>query len=493
MRRNFLVNLLLWVLAFFFGYTIKKEGENLSLFKTDVRKSPNQDWKNIQHKIENLNSQLADISTNVKQFGAVGDGVADDTAAFQMAIDTVINGKEIFVPDGVYKISNSLILQPNTKIIGQGIKNTHLNFQGVSGFIGDDVDNISIKSMKIKDVAKATDTVGISLLNYCNYHYLDDLFIEGFGKWAVYQQGGLDYKYERIDTLDNGKRTTLVNQGGSIFIDKGPLGSTTGFFNNIYLRNGGYYGLKLDRMVNITAINFIVEYHVKPLYAFASTGVMVNFYEEANTHATEKVHLHDSGIVMINYRGQKPVRTYDGAAFESRDGVTIDKDVTARYLYAQQYHLKNSRSMNPHVEGALSLSSDGFPRYSKGGQWYKLRGLTTHELYAATATTFSYNLGKVQQNTSCEIEVNLTSSALLSQRYHYKKFLLNTGASSNTQYNLYTIESVVNTTTPFIKKDASVSVDINNDLIFTFTTLGVETLGTVSLNNKRGSRVLTPM
>ncbi len=38
-------------------------------------------------------------------FGAVGDGVADDTAAFEQAISTIAVSGTIFVPEGVYKIT----------------------------------------------------------------------------------------------------------------------------------------------------------------------------------------------------------------------------------------------------------------------------------------------------------------------------------------------------------------------------------------------------
>lgn len=38
-RRNFLVDILFWILAFFFGYTVKKDCENYSVFKSDTKGS----------------------------------------------------------------------------------------------------------------------------------------------------------------------------------------------------------------------------------------------------------------------------------------------------------------------------------------------------------------------------------------------------------------------------------------------------------------------
>jgi len=56
--------------------------------------------------------------TSVKDFGAVGDGVADDTAAIQAVLNS---GKfYIFFPVGTYRITASLIVSSNTTIYGAG-------------------------------------------------------------------------------------------------------------------------------------------------------------------------------------------------------------------------------------------------------------------------------------------------------------------------------------------------------------------------------------
>src|SRR5262245_9259130 len=56
-------------------------------------------------------------------FGAVADGVADDTAALQKAIDAVqeTTGEGIvFVPEGRYRISSTLHVWPSIRVIGYG-------------------------------------------------------------------------------------------------------------------------------------------------------------------------------------------------------------------------------------------------------------------------------------------------------------------------------------------------------------------------------------
>lgn len=61
-----------------------------------------------------IQSKLRDF-VNAKDFGAVGNGVVDDTAALQAAIDyATANKKAVLLSDGRYKITTSLIIGPWT-------------------------------------------------------------------------------------------------------------------------------------------------------------------------------------------------------------------------------------------------------------------------------------------------------------------------------------------------------------------------------------------
>jgi hypothetical protein len=57
---------------------------------------------------------------NVRDFGAIGDGNADDTEAFQKAISAAVkfpNGRVVIVPSGIYRITSSLTLE-STLLLG---------------------------------------------------------------------------------------------------------------------------------------------------------------------------------------------------------------------------------------------------------------------------------------------------------------------------------------------------------------------------------------
>jgi hypothetical protein len=73
--------------------------------------------------------------TDVRTLGVKGDGGTDDTAALQAAIDT---HRALFLPGGIYRLSGSITMKPNTVLIGLNPVTTQLTvFDGTKGFEGD--------------------------------------------------------------------------------------------------------------------------------------------------------------------------------------------------------------------------------------------------------------------------------------------------------------------------------------------------------------------
>ncbi|MCM8900626.1 glycoside hydrolase family 55 protein [Caldicoprobacter algeriensis] len=71
---------------------------------------------------DTLRKKLDSYAINVKDFGAKGDGVADDTAAIQAAVDAAAaaGGLEVLLPYGQYKITSSIVLKKGVTIRGVG-------------------------------------------------------------------------------------------------------------------------------------------------------------------------------------------------------------------------------------------------------------------------------------------------------------------------------------------------------------------------------------
>jgi len=71
-------------------------------------------------------------AVNVKWFGAVGDGVTDDTVAIQNAIDSLgTSGGELYIPKGTYKVTNIVISNIKTVSL-RGTGATTILFAGAT-------------------------------------------------------------------------------------------------------------------------------------------------------------------------------------------------------------------------------------------------------------------------------------------------------------------------------------------------------------------------
>jgi hypothetical protein len=78
--------------------------------------------------VRTAQSKMRDV-VSVKDFGAVGDGVTDDTVAIQDALDAVsAGGATIYFPAGNYKISKGLsVTKDQTTLLGAGKFNTEIS------------------------------------------------------------------------------------------------------------------------------------------------------------------------------------------------------------------------------------------------------------------------------------------------------------------------------------------------------------------------------
>ena len=65
-------------------------------------------------------TRSTDIITNVKKFGAVGNGIIDDSTSIQNAIDHTasIGGGTVFFPNGTYLVKNNIILRNKVSLLG---------------------------------------------------------------------------------------------------------------------------------------------------------------------------------------------------------------------------------------------------------------------------------------------------------------------------------------------------------------------------------------
>ncbi|MFE2774588.1 glycosyl hydrolase family 28-related protein [Aerococcus urinaeequi] len=83
-------------------------------------------FKTVGERLDYADKITTDVCINVRLFGAIGDGITDDTIAIQKAIDYVRNrgGGTVFIPSGIF-IAN-LTIYSNVHLKGSSVDNTIL-------------------------------------------------------------------------------------------------------------------------------------------------------------------------------------------------------------------------------------------------------------------------------------------------------------------------------------------------------------------------------
>jgi hypothetical protein len=75
-------------------------------------------------------AMITGAPVNIKDFGAVGDGITNDSAAFVAALSAIAStGQTLYVPAGTYKINQELSTTGNLSIVGDG-DSSILDFSG---------------------------------------------------------------------------------------------------------------------------------------------------------------------------------------------------------------------------------------------------------------------------------------------------------------------------------------------------------------------------
>ncbi|MCC7169542.1 MAG: VCBS repeat-containing protein [Planctomycetes bacterium] len=102
---------------------------------------------------------------NVRSYGAVGNGVADDTAAFQSAVNSLLaaGGGTLFVPAGSYRLSDHLYFDRKLSLLGEGVQVSRLIWSQPTGgiiFWGGNEAGAARKTALISSLSLLTECAG---------------------------------------------------------------------------------------------------------------------------------------------------------------------------------------------------------------------------------------------------------------------------------------------------------------------------------------------
>jgi hypothetical protein len=184
-----------------------------------------------------LKDRAADV-VNVKDFGAVGDGVADDHAAIDAAVAALpATGGTLLFPAGTYRITDAITINPpRTRVVGYGAKITQAGAQKVGLSVTGD--GVVIEGLWIYNANGAAEwgagqiAVGVSISGADGVR-VTGARIENWARSAVRVYQSNDAEVQACTIVGIGAAGGLV------------AGSNNNFGVEGYLSGAGYSGLRV--------------------------------------------------------------------------------------------------------------------------------------------------------------------------------------------------------------------------------------------------------
>jgi hypothetical protein len=170
--------------------------------------------------VRTAQAKMRDI-VSVKDFGAVGDGVADDTVAIQAAVNAARN---VYIPEGspFYKCTSPITLRQDTTLEGANKQNTQVKFFACDGFIatssGAGAYDIQIRNLFINGDDTGTTKDGIRIdgtsANFGRVD-LDNLVVANFTRDGVSLIRPIVSRLNLVQSSSNGRHGFYIKGDGT--------------------------------------------------------------------------------------------------------------------------------------------------------------------------------------------------------------------------------------------------------------------------------------
>ncbi len=340
------------------------------------------EWSGTIWKVYNVNEIV-----NVKDYGAVGDGVTDDTIAIQFCLDNFV-GKTIFLPTGVFITTKPLILPSQTILRGSSTQ---------SSVIKKTTDIGDANGIKAVLIMKSNS----SPLVYNSDSTISDLFL--FGGFS--QNGTLTKNDYGI--YANCVSTLKLEKVWMTYCDTGVFSSDMFlcFFSNVNISEGRF-GITILTGTSLTAntvycVNVDVAYNLKSLRystlnSCATDGASyINYYLETcqgvtlNSCGSESMlangycvfNLNNSNVV-INAPFVLSSASYEkGIIFAQNNSNVLLNNITQRLSNSQTKFIVSETNAIITLDGLSNLASNFIATepYSKSDKFQELTGGTINK------------------------------------------------------------------------------------------------------------------
>ena len=326
-----------------------------------------EEFTTLKQRLDKRDENLLTRTVNAVDFDIVGDGVTDDTAAIQSALDYAKdNGRELFLPEGTYLISSTLFLNGvtlrgnvgNIFVSGKGtiIKCATKDFKAVAqGSTSVNDIQFNISNIIIEDAL-----VGLELNYVINSKY-ENIYVKNSD--IAYKLGDKSSVGSMFNEFNNlytrGCRIGIESDSNEFFNNNvfnngyiqgtdyaakisvtGGYGAANNTFNNVEFRSPMGRGIILHRAVNTVLNHCYKETGGHSIVVGTISSVIVNdpifgMFKKDNTNGDKSIIHIEEGASFSTLNGGRIFLTpeYDGASYVTAhasvpsERITVTRDV----------------------------------------------------------------------------------------------------------------------------------------------------------------------
>lgn len=152
-------------------------------------------------------------------YGAVGDGVADDTAAIQQALTAcnALQGGTVYLPRGEYKITAALQMFDHVRLLGDGdfVTEIHQVTNNQHGLIGDTLIYVNIESLRLTGTGSGNGSgQGIKFTTEFDYCLMRDVTVTDWGSTGIEIEQPIVTNFTRVTSRLNGASGFYIHGTG---------------------------------------------------------------------------------------------------------------------------------------------------------------------------------------------------------------------------------------------------------------------------------------
>lgn len=263
-------------------------------------------------KISNSMSSSAPVS--VKDYGAIGDGITDDAAAIQLALDS--GASEVYFPAGDYIVGTTLVVPSNIKLYGNATINSSITDNNVFNVILKT--NVVIEQLKI--ITSISSQISGSLCNGIYIYNSSNVWIENCEfELSVYSRGVSHFVSSNCSVSDSYFTSPALSPStldqpmfDAVYISDGCTKITVS--NNVIHNTGSGIGVQATGSGSITNIsllgNLISEqvgygiyvYEISPsdIRRINITGNIIDTVYGTFLNPATSSYTHGAGIYMLS-------------------------------------------------------------------------------------------------------------------------------------------------------------------------------------------------